>query len=385
MVRHSSFRAVGIAAACFFVLPGLFARADDAAPKQGAKPDAQTTKRPETDATPKDAATATKPQDELSPAMAALRDGIRRTLEAHAKQPFNTRQNTATEIMDYCLAFGCNTEVSAEGVDGKLNGITCLCWNYPCAGFEMIAAGQKHLVARIGYGTQEHPGEFLAMLAMSGVQPNYPARAGHQTRTVADLVESEKLGCRSGSDMSLKLIGLSYYVDEPTWKNDLGETWSIDRMLKEEMSQPVVSAAEGGMNRLMGLSYAVERRGKRHKPIDGQFLRAKNFIAEFQTFALQLQNADGSWGPNFFASRGSSNDPAAQLRSTGRVLEWLAMSLPEVRLDDAEVIKAVEYVANLLGTQRYQWNAPSLSTREIAALGHALHGLAIYNERAFTP
>ena len=90
---------------------------------------------------------------------------------------------------------------------------------------------------------------------------------------------------------------------------------------------------------------------------------------------MQLQNADGSWGPYFLAAAGASQDPASQLRSTGRVLEWLAMSLPEKRLEDARVVSAVDYVTQLLGSQRYQWNAPSLSTREIVSLGHALHAL----------
>ena len=144
---------------------------------------------------------------------------------------------------------------------------------------------------------------------------------------MADLVEAEKLACRSGSDLSLKLIGLSYYVDEPEWKNDLGETWSIERIIREELGQPVVTAPEGGLNRLLGLSYAVARRAKRGQPIDGQFERAEKYTADFHAFALQLQNADGSWGPQFLAARSMSPDAASQLRSTGRVLEWLAISL----------------------------------------------------------
>ena len=229
----------------------------------------------------KDAAAppAAKPKRELSPALAALRDLVRQTLAMHQKQAFNTRENSATEIMNYCLAFGCGTEVSLDGSDGqRINGITCLCWNYPCGGFEMLGPSQGHIAARIGYGYQEHPGEFLAMLAMSRVPPNYPVRVGKDTRTVADLVEAEKLACRSGSDLSLKLIGLSYYVDEPEWKNDLGETWSIERIIQEEIAQPVVTAPEGGLNRLMGLSYAVARRAKRGQPIDGQFERAQKYI-----------------------------------------------------------------------------------------------------------
>ena len=246
----------------------------------------------------------------------------------HQKQAFNTQQNSATEIMNYCLAFGCGTEVSLGGSDGqRINGITCLCWNYPCGGFDMLTHSQDHIAARIGYGYQEHPGEFLAMLALSRVPAEYPVRVGKDTRSVADVVEAEKLACRSGSDLSLDLIGLSYYVDEPEWKNDLGETWSIERIIREELGQPVVTAPEGGLNRLMGLSYAVARRAKRGQPIDGQFERAEKYTADFQAFALQLQNADGSWGPQFLAARSMSPDAAGQLRSTGRVLEWLTISL----------------------------------------------------------
>ena len=206
-----------------------------------------------------------------APRWSRLRDRVRNTLAPQQKQAFNTRENSATEIMNFCLAFGCGTEVLLDGQSGKqINGITGLCWNYPCAGFEMLGPSQGHIAPRIGYGYQEHPGEFLAMLAMSRVQADYPVRFGKTIRTVADLVEAEKLGCRSGSDASLKLVGLAYYVDEPQWKNDLGETWSLDRMVEEELAQPVVSAPEGGLNRLLGLSYAVARRAKHGQPLDGQ-------------------------------------------------------------------------------------------------------------------
>ncbi len=73
-------------------------------------------------------------------------------------------------------------------------------------------------------------------MALSRVPPDYPVRVGKTVRKVADLVEAEKLGCRTGGDLSLRLIGLSYYVDEPEWKNDLGETWSIERMIEEEIA-----------------------------------------------------------------------------------------------------------------------------------------------------
>ena len=258
MIRISRVLAAGAMAACLLVPAARLSGAEDAASQPATKP-AETAAADKESSPPP----AAKPCERLSQAQVALRDHVREVLAAYQKQPFNTRDNSATEIMDYCLAFGCATEVTLEGPNGKrINGITSLCWNYPCAGFEMLGPSQKHVAARIGYGCQEQPGELLAMLAMSRVQADYPVRVGKTVRTVADLVEAEKLGCRSGSDLSLALIGLACYVDEPEWKNDLGETWSLDRIIEEELAQPAVSVPEGGLNRLLGLSYAVVHKTK---------------------------------------------------------------------------------------------------------------------------
>ncbi len=381
MIRVYQLLAAGALTACLLATAGLPARADDNTSQPEGKPAEAAAPAKESSPPP-----ATKPPRVLNPAQIALRDAVRRTLAAHQQQAFNTRDNSATEIMNFCLAFGCSTEVSLEGPGGKrINGITSLCWNYACAGFEMLGPSEGHVAARIGYGYQEQPGEFLAMLALSRVQSDYPVRVGKTVRTVADLVEAEKLGCRSGSDASLKLVGLACYVDEPEWKNDLGEVWSLERIVEEELAQPVVSAPEGGLNRLLGLSYAVAHRAKRAQPLDGQFERAAKYVTDFHGFALKLQNADGSWGPYFLAARGTSPDAASQLRSTGRVLEWLAISLSDKQLEDARVASAIECVNRLLASQRYLSSAPSVSTREIASLGHALHALAIYDERVFKP
>ena len=381
MSRMQRIVAIGVSAGVLLLVIGIRVSAGDPAPKDEGNTAAAATPAKDSTSLP-----AAKPKPQLSPELASLRDQVRQMLAAQQKQSFNTQQNSPTEIQSICLAFGCNAEVSLEGTNGqRINGITCLCWNYPCEGRELLGFRQKHVAARIGYGYQEHPGEFLAMLAMSRVPDDYPVRVGKDVRKVADLVEAEKLGCRSGGDSSLKLIGLAYYVVDPEWKNDLGETWSIGRMIDEEIEQPIVTAPEGGLNRLMGLSYAVGRRARPGQPTEGQLRRAKDYVAKLHDYALRLQNADGSWGPYFLAAKAQSPDEASQLRSTGRVLEWLAMSLPEQKLTDSHVRGAVECVTRLVGSQRYQWNAASLSTQEIVSLGHALHGLAIYDQRAFKP
>jgi len=370
-------------AAVLFLAPAAFAAADAGveAPKANAAAPAGIHPAQEE---PKGQAEAKKPA--LHPELSALRDAVRRVLDAERRQSFNTRQNSATEILSVCRAFGCAAEVSLDGPDGRrINAITCLCWNYPCGGFELLGYDGRRIAPRVGYGRQERPGEFLAVLALARVPADYPVRVGSDVRKVADVVEAERLGCRAGDDASLRLLGLAYYAGEPTWKNELGETWSIERMIEEELEQPMAAAPEGGLDRLTALGFAVARRGKQSPSLEGQYQRARKFVAEYHEYALAMQNADGSWGPRYLAARGAAADPATQLRATGRVLEWLALTLPEEQLTDRRVTAAVAYVVRLLGGRPNSRNTPSLSTREIVDWGHALHALAVYDERVFRP
>ncbi len=327
------------------------------------------------------------PPPPLNPAMAALRDRARHTLALFHRASLSTSENTATEVMHLCLAFGCDAQLyGGKSSREKINGITCLCWNYPCAGYAPLGIAAGHIAGRIGYGLQEHRGQLLAILALSRVPADYPVRVGDNERTVADLVEYEKLSCRSGTDLSRKLIGLAYYLPtDATWQNSLGEQWSIARMIEEEIAKPVVNDGIRGTDRLMGLSYAVDRHLRQEAPLRGDFLRAANYIEKLHEYALALQNTDGSWGPQMLADRGTSKDATVQLQSTGHVLRWLVFSLPEDQLDDPRIVRSIEYLNRLLGSSRYRHGVKSLSTREIETVMHALHALMLYDQRFFTP
>jgi hypothetical protein len=326
-----------------------------------------------------------KPKHKLTKAQAALREQVRKTLASYLQQPFGTRQNTAGEIMDFCLPFGCSTEISlydASSGERRVNGITCLCWNFPCYDYQPLTLNSGHIAARLGYGVQSQPSQLLATLAFARVQANYPLRAGSATRTVADLIESEKLACRAGSDLSLKLVGLSYYAEDGDWKNDQGEDWSVEKIVREELNRTMNGSNDAGMNRLLGLAYANYRREKRDLPLEGQYARADKYLKEFHKYAFNLQNADGSWG-YFLGARGENRDPASELRSTAYVLEWLALSLGDDHLSDDRVGAAVADVVKGLNTQRNLGSMPNLPAREINTIARALHALAIYDDRFY--
>jgi hypothetical protein len=332
---------------------------------------------------------ATKPAavPDLSPELASLRDHIRRTLVLYFHEPINTADNTPAEVLQFCLAFGCDTEIRYGGSAGTaMSGIGCLCWGYPCGNYQLLLPDQKRIMARIGYGFQEQPCELLAMLAQSGVPAGYEMRLGARKGTVADLVESEKLDCRTGSDLSLKLIALSYYIENGhEWKNRTGEPWTVERLVQEELSRAPAGDNCDTTNRLLGLSYAVQRQVRAGKPLEGQFLRAQTHVAECQEYAFRLQNFDGSWHPAFFAAQGASNDGIGSLRSTGYIVEWLAYCLSDARLEDHRLLRSVEYLATALESLAPSWNVAAATPREMGGVMHAVHALRIYDHRVFKP
>ncbi len=323
---------------------------------------------------------------QLSPEMLALRDELRRAVVGLARQTLNTRDNTPADIMEACRAFGSGTNVIHGAPGKKVNGLGCLCWNYLCGGYQLLVHDDDRFMARIGYGLQADAGQFLAVLAITGVPADYEIRAGDAQGTVADLVEFEKRACRSGSDRPFALIGLSYYLDDgATWQNEWGEDWSIERLVREELARSCSASTSAVTCRLMGLSYAVDRRRLRKLPIEGVYADVEAYLDKFHEHALSLQNADGSWHPTFFARQGTSNDTSGVLRSTGHILEWLVFSLPEDRLSDVRVVRSVGYLSKRLGAPSTRANVSSMSHRDLQTTMRAARALVLYDRRAFAP
>ncbi|MGA2033666.1 MAG: hypothetical protein ABSG68_15535 [Thermoguttaceae bacterium] len=332
------------------------------------------------------AAAAESARKELTPAQTALRDRVRRTLAIQRQQTFNTLQNTPSDLLSFCLPFGCDTEIRAGGPTGQaLNGITALCWNYSCAGSEPLMMCDGHIAARVGLNYQQQPAQLLAMLAMSHVGADYPLRVEKNVRTVADLVEAEQRNCRAGIDQPLRLIGLAFYAPEATWKNGPGEEWSVERMLGQELDRTGRSPTAADLHRPLALSFTLVRRATNGRPIEGQFLRAKQYLETLDEHAFASQNGDGSWSLAGFIGRTADADHAIALRDTGYTLEWLVLSLPAERMEAPQILRAVEYLDTLLSSQRFGVNVPWLCSRDIDAVAHATHALMIYDRRIFQP
>jgi hypothetical protein len=265
------------------------------------------------------------------------------------------------------------------GTRGKtVNAISWVCWNKPCHGLPLLEWRQGRIHARKGPYVQGHYGQFLAILAQARLKADYPLRVGEHVGTVADLIETEKLTCETNSELTFKLISLAHYLDlNETWENERGEQWSIPRLIQEEIVQPIThTAACGGTHRLFGLSYAVRQRQRSGEPIDGEYERAAKYLGQYHRYAFSLQNSDGSFSTEWFKRRGAEQDIDRRLKTTGHILEWLVFSLPEEKLHSPQTLKAVNYLSTImLRNTEHAW--------ELGPRGHALHALALYEQRIF--
>jgi hypothetical protein len=318
------------------------------------------------------------PVQPLSADQLALRDKIHRALALYRHDRLlNTANQSPWEIMHRIVAYGIPTEIRRDGPTGdKVNAIGWMLWGGRCAGMPLVVLNGERPMVVVGAGLQGHNGQFVGMLAQSRVSANTPFKLNGKSFTLRDLIEEEKLGCESNSELTFKLIALSYYLkSDEEWTATDGQKWSISRLVQEEIRSPIRGAACGGSHRLFGLSSAVKMRVRDGLPVDGQFRRAQTFIHDYQRYTLgTLANPDGSFSTDWFTRAADSGDPARKLQTTGHILEWLVFSLDEDQLRDPRVVRSVDYLASMIAsTPDREWS--------VGPLGHALHALAIYDDR----
>ena len=113
-----------------------------------------------------------------------------------------------------------------------------------------------------------------------------------------------------------------------------------------------------------------------NQPVNGEFRRAKIYTEDFHRYTLGMQNHDGSFSTEWFVSPGNRSEyrsPIANDRPHPRVAGILSArgSIEEPADDESREL----FVGHLAG--------PAGSRLEHRATGHALHALAIYDERLF--
>jgi hypothetical protein len=308
-----------------------------------------------------------------------LRARIARTLAAYRRRPLCTLENTPWEVMHWAIAYGAGAQVLLGGDQG--DPVSALGWlniGGRCHGQAMVAANGPDVVALWGKGLQGHKSQYLAVLAQGRVALTSALVVDGTAFSVADLVATEQRTCIEGSELTFTLIALAHYLPtDATWTSRDGTEWSLPKLVEEELGQPLRGAACGGSHRLFSLGYACQRRREATGGLDGVYVAADRSVRQQQQRMFsELQNPDGSFSTLWFDRPEYGDDVERQLRTTGHMLEFLVSTADQQVLYHPRTIKAVEFLEGVLGKEpEREW--------KIGPMCHALHALAIYQERVW--
>lgn len=311
----------------------------------------------------------------LTRSVSRMRNTIKQALLYHYARPETANERSNWGMLHSIMVFGADTKIRVS--NRKYSAIAWIAGNNACRGQRLLTVENEAITARSGVGLQGHQGQFLAVFALCDVPLDYPIYASNEKFSIREIVESEMLACRSGEELTFSLIGLSHYLDTDTvWLNADGETWSFERLIKEELSQSIVGAACGGTHRLMGFAHALRKRRAAGKPITGQWKRAEIFMKDFEKYSYRLQNRDGSMSTDWFEGREDNGDMDRKIQTTGHMVEWLLTITPDSKLQEPRLVNAVRFLANTMYSERgHDW--------KIGPKGHALRSLAMYYERVY--
>ncbi len=300
---------------------------------------------------------------------------IEATLSHYMTNPESATVRSPWAVMHAILPYGADAELVFR--NQRVNAIAWMCANRVCKTQTIFNHRMNAISPNVGGGVQGHDGQFLAILAQSGVSSQYPITVNQKRYTVADLVQFEMAHCKPKTELTFRLIGLGYYLGtKQSWRSRDRQVWNVERLLAEELAQPINGAACGGTHRLMGIYRALEQRKEENMPLTGKFAVAEKYIADYKEYAWTLQNPDGSFSTNWFESRAYENDDERKVQTTGHILEWLVYSSTAAELKNHRTEAAIDFLMSKIYDKKdYKW--------PIGPRGHALRAIALYREKAF--
>ncbi len=316
-----------------------------------------------------------KTQREVSHPIRRLQPGMAHVLNYFYQRPEIADGRSNWGMLHSIMVYGIDTRVRVGRRD--YSAIAWIAGNNICRGQRLAESTPNGIRIKSGVGLQGHQAQMLAVFSLCGVPLEYPIYADGQQYSLHDVMRAEMRACKSGEELTFTLIALSHYLDsDETWTADDGETWSVERLIREELSQPIVGAACGGTHRLMGFTHALRNRRMEGKPITGQWARAEAFTNDFIQYAYQLQNRDGSMSTNWFEGREDNGNVDRKIQTTGHIVEWLLTVTPDSQLEDPRLVRAVRYLLSAMYNDLdHDWS--------IGPKGHALRSLAMYHQRLF--
>lgn len=234
--------------------------------------------------------------------------------------------------------------------------------------------GRGHPFTR-PYAFEGHPTQFMGYMTMANIPLEYEVRTPTKIITIRDIINDAKMQVHEGVEITWTLWALAHYEEpDAQWFNAAGEPWSIERLVRLQINEPVTSGACGGCHGLFALAYARNMYLSTGKPLRGVWFEADQKIKQYILQAQALQNADGSFSTNHFNGPGYSDDFATRIATSGHQLEWLMIALPQSKLKEQWVRNGIGNVARDLVNNRHV-------ASDCGPLFHGMHALVVYRQR----
>jgi hypothetical protein len=355
-----------------FVLGAGLASLSSCAPVGGVAEPEQTAATPAAPALP-----APTPQKEEAPS--GLKQRIAAALR-HVRERDLLVTHSFWTVFHGILGVGPEATLFDPSTGRRVNALEHIRRGGAVRGMQFLTT-RNGLDVRIGppFVGQGHQDQFAAEMAQWGIALDATFVVDGKQYTFADFVRhaQARASVKSDQELSWAILILAQYVGTDTqWTNANGEKLRFEDLLRYELDQPIESAACGGTHRLFGLSWAYHLHLRRGGKTEGVWKDVADKAARYQALARKFQNPDGSFSTNYLSGPGNARDIQARIGSTGHVLEWLALSLPESEL-------TAEWMQRAAGALAVMILDSQGSPVEGGALYHATHGLHIYHDRVF--
>jgi len=230
--------------------------------------------------------------------------------------------------------------------------------------------------------SQGHQDQFVCEMGQWGMPADRKFSVFGKDHTFMDFVNHSMMraSVTKNQELSWAIALLAQYkgVDMAPWKNMYGETLTLEDMIRYELDASINDAACGGTHRLFGLTWVYHLHLQHGGEAKGVWKDVAEKTATYRNLARKYQNADGAFSTNYLKGPGDAPDKSLRISTTGHVLEWLALSLP-----DEEIKKEwVQLAANALAMMILDLQSQPIDG---GALYHAVHGLQIYHARVYGP
>ncbi|MFO0965268.1 MAG: hypothetical protein U0793_06740 [Gemmataceae bacterium] len=285
------------------------------------------------------------------------------------------------------LGMGLDTEVLDRNTGKKLKAIDFVCAGKDSAGQEVRGLKfEPHpphgLDVRIGPVPigQGHQDQFLAEMIQWGIARDKPIRVDGVDYTFLDLIRYSKQRASATKSQELGwailVIADHYGVDVPPWTNMDGDKVSLQDLLRAELNADMAKAACGGTHSLFGLTWVYHLYLQKGGKIEGVWADVSKHLLKYKEAAKQFQNPDGTFADTYVNGPGATTDPDRRINTTGHVLEWLALYLPDDELRAPWVQDAVMVLCKTILDRSH-------TDIDSGSLYHATHGLHLYYDRVF--